>query len=97
MDPKHIEIVRQESGNHGEYVIRGDGLQAELTYRLTGDGRVVMDHTGVPPAWGGRGIAARLVERAVADARAEGRKVVPSCSYVAAQFQRHPDWADLLA
>jgi len=45
----------------------------------------------------GRGIAGALVERLVADARREGFKVVPQCPYVVAQFDRHPDWADVRA
>jgi len=61
------------------------------------NGVMTIDHTGVPPALEGRGIAAALVQRAVADARAEKFKIAPLCSYVAAQFHRHKDWADLLA
>jgi predicted GNAT family acetyltransferase len=33
----------------------------------------------------------------VADARAQGFTIVPQCPYVAAQFRKHPEWADLLA
>ena len=54
---------------------------------------------GCPPgdwrAW--RGVAAELVERLVADARDEGFKIVPQCSYVAAKFADNPDWHDLRA
>jgi predicted GNAT family acetyltransferase len=45
----------------------------------------------------GQGVAQVLVEALVADARAQGFKIVPQCSYVAALFRRHPEWADLLA
>ena len=51
----------------------------------------------VPPALRGQGIAARLVEALIEDARSEGFKIIPTCSYVAAQFDRHPEWADLRA
>jgi predicted GNAT family acetyltransferase len=37
----------------------------------------------------------RLVEALVAEARERGFKVVPECSYVAAAFARHPEWAAL--
>ena len=33
----------------------------------------------------------------VADARAEGFKIIPRCSYVMAQARRHPAWSDVLA
>ena len=51
----------------------------------------------MPPAFEGRGIAAKLVNAAINDARSQGFKIVPVCSYVAAQFRRHPEWADLRA
>jgi predicted GNAT family acetyltransferase len=49
----------------------------------------------VPSEIGGRGVALHLVEALIADARAEGFLIDPQCSYVAAQFKRHPDWAGL--
>jgi predicted GNAT family acetyltransferase len=58
---------------------------------------VAAEHTLVPSEIGGRGVAGKLVEALIADARAEGWKIAPDCSYVAAAFQRHPEWADLLA
>ena len=88
-------IERQEEGSRGRYVLREDGEEAELTYSRLGATRIIADHTGVPAAIGGRGIADRLAERLARDARAEGIRVVPLCPFVNAWRRRHPDWADV--
>lgn len=72
-----------------------DGHEAELIYRQQG-ARLIIDHTGVPEAIGGRGIAGELVKAALDYARAEGLRVVPACSYSAAYIQHHPEYADLV-
>lgn len=91
-------IHREEGPTRGRYVIHlAPGAEAEMTYRMSGDGPMIIDHTGVPPAYEGRGIAARLVNAAIADARSQGFRITPVCSYVVAQFRRHKEWADLLA
>jgi uncharacterized protein len=91
-----ITITRHDGDKAGEYHahIAGSEHIGRLTWVLRGGARVA-EHTLVPPAIGGRGVAARLVEALVADARAQGFKVVPECSYVAVAFQRHPEWAEL--
>ena len=93
-----LNITRHESGASGEY--QGRVPDSDLVSRLTfvdRDGLRFAEHTLVPPELGGRGIAARLVDRLIADARADGVRIVPDCSYVAAAFQRHPEWSDVLA
>ena len=91
-------VKREEGPTRGRYVIDlAPGAEAEMTYRKEGDGPMVITHTGVPPEYEGRGIASRLVNKAIADAREQGFKITPVCSYVVAQFRRHPEWADLLA
>jgi len=93
-----VTVTRQDNGANGEYHARIEGIDA--VGRLIWTAR---DHirtaasTQVPPEMGGRGVAARLVEALIADARTQGFKVVPACSYVDAAFKRHPEWADLLA
>jgi predicted GNAT family acetyltransferase len=90
-------IEREHASEHGRYVIHlPGGLEAEMTYRRLGPGTIAIDHTFSPPEFRGQNIAMRLLERALADARAENTRIVPVCSYVAAQFKRHPEWADLL-
>ncbi|MGM9480506.1 GNAT family N-acetyltransferase [Roseateles sp. NT4] len=60
-------------------------------------GQVVFTHTGVPEAYRGQGLAARLVEAGLQWAQAEGLKVVPACSYAQLYLQRHPEWQHLVA
>lgn len=93
-----ITITHNDQGARGEYHARVEGSEAtgRLTYARHGT-TLIADHTIVPPEIGGRGVAARLVEALIADARANGWKIEPQCSYVAAAFKRHPEWADLRA
>ena len=93
-----IAVTRTDETSHGAYraELTGADRPAELTWRARGRLRIA-DHTFVPPAMRGQGVAQVLVEALVADAREQGFKIVPQCSYVAAQFRRHPEWADLLA
>lgn len=91
-----ITITHHDQGARGEYHARVEGTDAigRLTYVRRGD-VLVADHTLVPKEIGGRGIAAELVKALVADARTNGWKIHPQCSYVVAMFERHPEWADL--
>lgn len=92
-----VTITHQDQGARGEYHARVEGADAigRLTYLRRGN-VLVADHTLVPQEIGGRGIAAELVKALVADARANGWKIQPQCSYVVAMFKRHPEWADLM-
>jgi predicted GNAT family acetyltransferase len=89
-----FEITREVNGSKGRYVIRKDGAEAELTYSITSPTLVIADHTGVPDTFRGTGAGAELVARIVADARAEGFRIMPLCPFVNAQRRRHPEWAD---
>jgi predicted GNAT family acetyltransferase len=73
-----------------------DGLRCVIDYRLI-DNVMHIEHTEVPPALEGRGIAAALVRFALAHAREHGMKVHPLCSYVRVYMQRHADTQDLRA
>jgi predicted GNAT family acetyltransferase len=72
-----------------------EGYRGELDYTLR-DGVMVITHTEVPPAIGGRGIAAALTRAALDTARREGWRVRPACSYAAAFMRRHSEFSDLL-
>lgn len=87
------EIVRNDAASRFETVV--DGVLCVLEYRLR-SGVMMITHTGVPEAVGGRGIAAALTRAALETARGEGWRVVPRCSYSLAYLERHPEYGDLL-
>lgn len=99
MDATDVQITRHDSGSSGEYHANVSGSDAvgRLTWVTRADGARVAEHTLVPREIGGRGIAGLLVAELVADAREQGFRIVPQCSYVAAKFDENPDWADLRA
>ncbi|MBY5988058.1 hypothetical protein FIU85_04610 [Roseovarius sp. THAF8] len=93
-----MQIEHEDGESKGRYVTRiDDGPEAELTYSKLGRTGMIIDHTGVPDAYRGKGVGLALVTRAVEDARAAGRKITPLCPFAASQFRRHPEWADVLA
>jgi uncharacterized protein len=94
----NITINRETMLAKGRYVglIEGVEGEAELTFVRISATRIIADHTFAPDSMRGTGIAKALVERLVADARAEGVKIVPTCTYIEAQFARHADWSDVL-
>ncbi len=94
-----VTITSLDQGGAGEYhaAVAGSDAIGQLTWVRRADGVRVAEHTLVPPAIGGRGVAARLVGAMVADARENGFRIKPVCRYVVAAFDRHPDWADLRA
>lgn len=64
-----------------------EGLRCRLDYQRQGE-RVLITHTLVPAALGGRGIAAELTQSALAWIRGQGLSVVPVCSYAARYLER---------
>ncbi len=71
-----------------------DGHEGYVEYEAA-DGQIVITHTVVPSAIGGRGIAGDLVKEALEFARSEGLKVAPQCSYAAEYIRKHPEYASL--
>ena len=98
MNDNEMIVQREDQATAGRYVIKlSPTAEAEMTFRKTEDGNIIIDHTGVPPEFQGRGIAATLVEYAVADARKNHFRITPLCSYAVNQFRRHANWSDIKA
>lgn len=94
--PQDLPIEREESGSKGRYVLRIDGEEAELTYSRAGESIIVIEHTNVPAAMHGRSVGRALVRRAVEDARAQARVIIPHCPFAKSQIGRNREWQDVL-
>ncbi|MGH8249731.1 MAG: GNAT family N-acetyltransferase [Steroidobacteraceae bacterium] len=94
-----VAVTRELQSGRGRYAATVEGFpgEAELSFSRVNPSLVIADHTETPVAMRGQGLATVLVERLVADARSERFKIVPQCPFVAAQFDRHPEWSDLRA
>lgn len=93
VDQGGVSIQHDAAGHR--FFTEVDGHRAVLDYELE-NGTMVITHTGVPEAIGGRGIAASLTRFALDHARSAGWKVVPACTYAASYIQRHGEYTDLL-
>ncbi len=87
-------LLRDNTDRH-RFELDVEGHVAFADYRRQ-DGRLVITHVETPVALRGGGVADRVMRGVVAQARREGLKVTPLCSYAAAWFQRHADERDLL-
>jgi uncharacterized protein len=95
MQDKPIEHAH--SGHRGSFFVARDGARlAELTYTVAGS-RIILDHTQVDDSLRGTGTGRKLVEAAVAWARAEKRVLLPLCPFARSVFDKTPEYSDVLA
>ena len=91
-----MDIVKEQTATRGRYVTVMDGIEAELTFSVMSPTTIIADHTGVPDALAGQGVGKALVEFMINDAKASGFRIVPLCPFVKAQYDRHPEWKEVM-
>jgi len=88
------EIVNNAAMSRYELPI-ADGAVA-VAYYAEADGRVVLRDTEVPYEYGGQGIGTRLAHAVFETLRAEGKRVIATCPFMASYAARHPQYAAML-
>ena len=88
--------LKLDDKNHGGfYIMDGEEQLAEMEISISGNDLTVY-HTEVSPKAEGKGLGKKLLATMVDHARQHALKVMPLCTYVHAQFKRHPDeYADV--
>ena len=84
-----------EPDRHRDAAYDGDKLVGTCTTSPSATTWII-DHTEVNPAYNGQGIAAQLVKAVVDAARQAKVKIVPLCPYAKKQFDKNPEYQDLL-
>ncbi|MDX8365805.1 GNAT family N-acetyltransferase [Cytobacillus sp. IB215665] len=79
------------------YIENADQLIAEITFVNSGTERLIIDHTFVSNELRGEGIGEALVDKVVNLAREENKKIIPLCPFAKSQFDKKPDYRDVLA
>jgi predicted GNAT family acetyltransferase/uncharacterized Fe-S cluster protein YjdI len=91
-----MEVIHRDDGQNGVFVLKdGDSTAGEMTYAWDGDGRMVIDHTGVRREYEGRGLGRKLVDAAAGFAREKGIRIVPRCPFVKALFAKSASYDDV--
>lgn len=82
----------RDNAAESRFELAENGHMAFADYRRQGD-LLVIDYVEAAPALRGTGAAGRLMEKVVAVARAEKRRIVPRCGYAAGWLRRHGEAA----
>lgn len=92
-----LEIHHDDGAARGAFHIERNGSRvAEMTYAWRDERRVTIDHTFVDDSLRGQGVARKLLDAAVAWARATGIRVRATCEYARGQFDKDPSIGDVL-
>ena len=76
-------------------LLRGDEEVAHLEYVVHRD-VWYLTHTYTEPVARGHGLAAKVVQATLDEARASGVQVRPICPYVGDYLARHPEYRDVV-
>ncbi|WP_458122361.1 GNAT family N-acetyltransferase [Paenibacillus sp. Z6-24] len=111
LQPPHATAITPVYDNPGSELIEGGQLIKEGTaFFLKKDEEIIgeityipgpesdtwtLNHTYVNPEYRGGSIARGLLDQVVQAARAENKKILPTCSYALTQFKRNSQYEDV--
>ncbi len=89
-------ITRNDRAGRYELRDKSGEVLGFAEFQAVGD-TVLLPHTVVEPGHGGEGLGSQLARYALDDIRAQGKKVVPACAFIAGFIDKHPEYTDLVA
>ncbi|MBP7397687.1 MAG: N-acetyltransferase [Flavobacterium sp.] len=91
------EVQLKTNDKTGIFFIEIDGKEeAMMTFFMSDDNKMTIDHTEVNPGNEGKGLGKKLVVKAIEFARANNYKIVPVCSFVKSVIEKTPEFQDIL-
>ena len=93
-----MEINREESEGKGKFFIEENGKQlALMTYKKSGEDKIVIDHTEVDESLKGKGVGKKLVAEGVNFTRENNLKIIAQCSFAKKIIEITPEFQDVLS
>jgi len=92
-----LTIERHDKESKG-YVkaVENNILVGQMTYSKADDGKIIINHTEVNPAFSGKGVGKKLLMNLVEFAREKQLKIIPLCTFAKAMFARDKNIGDVL-
>ncbi|MCE3259247.1 MAG: family N-acetyltransferase [Bacteroidetes bacterium] len=91
-----MEVKHRNANPKGAFYLEDKGKEiATMTYVFAGEGRFIIDHTEVDPAYEGQGLGKQLVKAAVEFAREKHYKIIPLCPYAKKILEKTPEFSDV--
>lgn len=84
-----VRMTRNDA-RHRYELYAADELAVIITFKDL-PGHIELVHTVAQPGFDGRGLAKVLARYALDDVMASGKRIIPTCSYVARFLQKHPE------
>lgn len=95
MSDPAVTVVQNSDRHRFEALVDGK-VAGFITYRST-DEAVDLQHTVVKPDYEGQGVGSLLVRTTLEQIQEAGKQVIPTCPFVRAYLERHPEWESLRA
>jgi uncharacterized protein len=84
-----MDILQKQNGSKGSFYIQSENkILAEITYSMTGDSLMIIDHTEVADELRGKNIGYQLVKKTVDFAREHQIKIIPLCPFAKSVFDK---------
>ncbi len=95
---EELTVRFSEAERRGHFTLFGAGGEqlGEMTFSRADEALVIVDHTETDPSLKGRGAGRLLFDTMVAWARESGTKVLATCPFALAMFERDESSRDVL-
>ncbi|UYW00297.1 N-acetyltransferase [Flavobacterium agricola] len=92
-----MEIKHENNTKNGIFkAYIDDDFAGEMTYTWAGNTKFIIDSTHVAEGYNGRGVGKELLTALINYAQANNYKILPLCPFAKAQFDKHPEYNQLL-
>ena len=88
-----ITVVHEPE--RSRFAVYESGQTAYLSYHVLEDGTLDFAYTYTPLAIRGRGIATAIIRTALEYAKDQGKKIEPTCPFVATYIDRHRNYQEI--